>query len=175
MHVSVKATKGQYDAKHSWGVFDGATEPAPGARPVLKRGASGDYVRELQELLAIRVDGQFGAATEAAVIDFQRQNKLQMDGIVGGQTWEALLQQKVTDPDSPAKRRTIKRGDSGEDVTTLQELLDLTRDGQFGPVTEAAVKSFQRGSDLRDDGIVGPLTWAKLDELENDWDGEPVE
>jgi hypothetical protein len=180
VHISVKATKQHYDATGHWSVFGppGPTEPDPKGRPVLKRGASGDYVKELQGLLptALVVDGQFGPSTEAAVIDFQRTNKLVLDGVVGPITWELLLQQRSpSDPDSPAKRRTIKKGDDGGDVEILQELLDLTVDGKFGPVTEAAVKAFQRGSDLRDDGIVGPLTWSKLDELENDFDGEPVE
>ena len=35
-------------------------------------------------------------------------------------------------------------------------------DGIFGPKTEAAVKSFQRGKGLTVDGIVGPRTWAAL-------------
>jgi peptidoglycan hydrolase-like protein with peptidoglycan-binding domain len=172
-HVSVKATKGHYDSKAEWSWGPGG--PQPVGRPILRRGASGDYVRELQELLGINIDGQFGALTENAVIDFQRQNRLTLDGIVGPATWEVLMQQRVPDPDSPAKRRTIKRGDQGDDVQTVQELLDVTRDGHFGPVTEAAVKAFQRGSDLKDDGIVGPLTWAVLDELENTFDGEPIE
>ena len=39
---------------------------------------------------------------------------------------------------------TIKLGSKGEDVKTLQRLLGLKVDGEFGTVTEKAVKEFQK-------------------------------
>jgi len=56
---------------------------------------------------------------------------------------------------------------SGADVRLCQERLNthgagLKTDGVFGPLTQTAVKNFQRGSHLTVDGIVGPLTWAAL-------------
>jgi peptidoglycan hydrolase-like protein with peptidoglycan-binding domain len=38
----------------------------------------------------IAVDGIFGSATRAAVVQFQKQSGLAADGIVGPQTWQAL-------------------------------------------------------------------------------------
>lgn len=62
---------------------------------VLRRGSFGDAVRELQELLvakgfAISIDSDFGAATELAVMTFQKSNGLTVDGIVGRNTWVSL-------------------------------------------------------------------------------------
>jgi murein L,D-transpeptidase YcbB/YkuD len=63
--------------------------------PILRFGSSGVSVRVLQRLLlsngyAIRVDGIFGALTEAAVKAFQNQHTLAADGIVGSRTWNEL-------------------------------------------------------------------------------------
>lgn len=62
---------------------------------------------------------------------------------------------------------TLKMGSKGPDVKRLQELLNkkgyqLKVDGDFGTLTQAAVKNFQRVHSLTDDGVVGPLTWGKL-------------
>lgn len=35
-------------------------------------------------------------------------------------------------------------------------------DGEYGPATASAVRTFQRGHELEDDSVVGPLTWAAL-------------
>lgn len=64
--------------------------PLPVTRPLLRQGAVGDHVRELQRALGVTVDGQFGPATRAAVVAFQRRHSLLPDGIVGQMTWAAL-------------------------------------------------------------------------------------
>lgn len=57
---------------------------------------------------------------------------------------------------------TLKKGSRGADVVTLQKKLNLQADGIFGPLTEEAVKEFQKENSLTVDGIVGTNTWAKL-------------
>ena len=57
---------------------------------------------------------------------------------------------------------TLKLGSRGIDVVTLQKKLNLHQDGIFGPLTEEAVKEFQKSNGLTVDGIVGAKTWAKL-------------
>lgn len=67
--------------------------------PVLRRGDASECVRAAQFLLNGRgasvgiygADGDFGNMTEAAVLAFQRRNSLDADGIIGEQTWSALL------------------------------------------------------------------------------------
>ena len=59
-------------------------------RPTLQRGAKGDLVKLVQAKVNVEQTGNFDAATEAAVRQFQRDNHLVPDGIVGPRTWEAL-------------------------------------------------------------------------------------
>jgi peptidoglycan hydrolase-like protein with peptidoglycan-binding domain len=60
--------------------------------------------------------------------------------------------------------RTLRRGDHGPDVVTLQRVLAFKgyavgpADGLFGRLTNAAVRRFQRHAGLAIDGRVGPLT-----------------
>lgn len=66
-----------------------------GSSIALRRGSFGNAVTELQELLTakgfdISIDSDFGAATELAVMMFQKNNRLTVDGIVGRDTWSAL-------------------------------------------------------------------------------------
>jgi peptidoglycan hydrolase-like protein with peptidoglycan-binding domain len=61
----------------------------------------------------------------------------------------------------------VREGDEQHPVQTLQYLLrarghNLTVDGIFGPVTDAAVRAFQQQEGLAVDGIVGPVTWSAL-------------
>ena len=67
--------------------------------PVIQRGDMGETVRAAQFLLNGRgytcgsygADGDFGNATRAAVLNFQRVHDLKADGIIGPQTWASLL------------------------------------------------------------------------------------
>ena len=66
--------------------------------------------------------------------------------------------------------QTLRSGSRGFDVAVVQVQLNakspagskIAVDGAFGPITHAAVVSFQRRSGLSPDGIVGPLTHAAL-------------
>lgn len=65
--------------------------------PTLKKGASGNITKLLQEKLVKLgystngVDGIFGSGTYSAVREFQKTRGLSADGIVGQNTWRKLL------------------------------------------------------------------------------------
>lgn len=134
--------------------------------PTLRIGAKGNFVSILQYLLNenganLVVDGNFGANTQRAVIDFQRNNNLTQDGIVGRNTWNKLLNiNPATD--------VLRRGARNSSVLFLQRLLisylyPITNlDGVFGPETERAVRAFQTENGLNVDGVVGRNTWRAL-------------
>jgi Putative peptidoglycan binding domain/Transglycosylase SLT domain len=74
-------------------LYDGYPHTSPQLR---------DTVRELQAMLrrhdrAVVIDGLFGRGTEDLVRSFQRSRGLRSDGVVGPDTWHALL-----DPETPA-------------------------------------------------------------------------
>ena len=140
--------------------------------PTLSQGDTGPDVRWAQYRLVRQtlsytdVDGVFGPVTYRAVRLFQESFDLIADGVIGPLTWQALRGDSERPP-------TLKRGSTGDVVARLQGALNLGRgeftppdaeeldvDGDFGPLTEAAVKAVQHYNELPGDGIVGMATWA---------------
>lgn len=81
----------------------------------LRRGRSGVKVIRLQQLLnkfdfGLKVDGVFGASTEAAVKDLQRRWGITVDGVVGAQTYERLASERVGTTSMLASKRNIGAG-----------------------------------------------------------------
>ncbi len=74
----------------------GTTPPPINPCPTLRLGSIGPSVTQLQLLLRNAgydpgpIDGIFGSRTQAAVMAFQRDTHIPIDGIVGRQTWTAL-------------------------------------------------------------------------------------
>lgn len=132
----------------------------------LRNGVEHPVVASLQERLMSRgfMDNDeptqyFGNVTEAAVKTFQRQNGLTQDGIVGPETFQAIM--------SPsAKYYAVSKGVEGDDIlriqTRLYELGYLSNgtsvSGSFGDETEAAVIKLQEVNGLSVDGKVGRQT-----------------
>lgn len=125
-------------------------------------GEASDRVGVIQRLLrvhghALVVDREFGPATGAAVSALQAAAGLAPDGVVGPQTWPAL----VVD---------VAPGSTGDAVRAVQELgllrypgdSPLVVDGVFGAGTAARVASFQSDWGLEPDGVVGTQTWSFL-------------
>ncbi len=59
-------------------------------------------------------------------------------------------------------KASLKLGSSGDSVKEMQKKLNLVADGDFGPKTENAVKSWQKINGLSPDGIVGFDTLSKI-------------
>lgn len=132
-------------------------------------------------------EGSFQNSTDAAVRQFQRVFNLAADGIVGKATWYKISSlytavTRLAELDSEGTSLGIgtvppgtilRQGSSGQDVITLQYLLNViseyypavpspAQDGIFGSGTRQAVVAFQQLMRLNPDGIVGPLTWNAL-------------
>lgn len=143
----------------------------------LEYGDSGEDVILLQEKLKILgffpfgVDGSYGAATEDAVKDFQKDNDLEVTGVANADTLTLLYDKTDTVVFGNTNYPTIKIGSRGEDVLRLQRQLstlyyfNYEATGYFGRITEKAVKKFQSNNRLTADGIVGRNTWNLLDLL----------
>ncbi len=134
--------------------------------------------------------GTFGDSTREAVVKFQRIFGLSADGIVGKSTWFKLSSlyaavTRLAELDSEGDTlgigtvppsTVLRQGSTGQDVITLQYLLDViseyysgipapVQDGIFGSGTQQSVIAFQRAMRLTPDGVVGPATWKKLYEV----------
>jgi peptidoglycan hydrolase-like protein with peptidoglycan-binding domain len=78
----------------------GAALAASGSTTLLHRGSQGSTIAAVQRALGITADGVYGSATRRAVMEFQREHGLIVDGIVGPQTLGALGLSSGQDPSS---------------------------------------------------------------------------
>lgn len=79
---------------------------------ILRRGDTGKAVRKLQRSLGFTgddVDGLFGPATQRSVRSFQRSRELLVDGVVGRNTWGALMAQQEVPAKSQASQEANLR------------------------------------------------------------------
>ncbi len=178
-------------------IITGVLSSYPGT--ALKTGSTGLDVQTIQTYLTrIRRNypaipaitdetGVFGESTKASVVKFQSIFNLVPDGIVGKATWNKLSYlytavARLAELDSEGTSlgigtvppsSVLRLGSSGQDVITLQYLLNVAaefhsvipvskQDGNFGRETREAVAAFQSAVGLVPDGVVGPLTWQAL-------------
>src|SRR5690625_4531460 len=137
-------------------------------------GDSGDHVIELKKNLTLLGFGNFpsspskhyGNVTEGVVKDFQKDNKLPVDGVAGKSTLAKIEELLTKSPDYTV-------GDSGDHVVKLKENLTLLGFGSFpsspsknyGSVTEGVVKDFQLYYGLKVTGNGDKKTLEKIDSL----------
>jgi peptidoglycan hydrolase-like protein with peptidoglycan-binding domain len=150
-------------------------------------GMSGSSVASVQQRLAELgyytgpISGSFDATTQQAVIQFQRDNGLVPDGIVGVRTEGALYGSGAAPtamspgfvdpyayPSTASAPPYLQLNQSGTEVSELQQQLAALGyytgpiSGMFDEATQAAVVGFQQAYGLRPDGIVGNATGTAL-------------
>lgn len=136
------------------------------------------------------VDGFYDSSTTDAVRKFQEVFDLDPDGLVGRATWNQIqfiynAVKKLYTVNSEGLRVTdvttrytenLSEGSSGEGVLTIQyylsyialfipSVIEAAMDGDFGPTTANAVRSFQRTYGLPETGVVDRATWDRMESV----------
>ncbi len=158
----------------------------------LRKGYQGEDVKSVQTRLKElgyytgSIDGKYGSGSMAAVKAFQSKHGLTADGLAGKATYAVLFSSSAkkanesttapstpTTPSNPSNgyqipTRTLRRNDTGDDVSTLQKRLKELGyytslvDGSYGNGTVTAVTAFQQQHGLTADGVAGSKTYAIL-------------
>ncbi len=164
----------------------------------LKLGDVGENVRIVQQQLVRiarnypnitppEINGVFDVITQQAVVTFQETFDLQVNGIVGKDTWYAIkrifaavtrLAELTAEPIAPEDVRPLfpsdlSIGDVGQEVRIIQYYLAVISffdpaltfqepTGSFTEATESLVKEFQAAVDLPQTGIVDLATWNAI-------------
>ena len=138
----------------------------------------------LPQLPPIPITDTFDQAMLDAVYAFQSSYGLNVDGVVGRNTWNALqnvyeqtLYTLPADYQEFAREvypgRFLVLGDTGPEVTLLQTRLNqiavqdstiptVTVDGVYGQATARAVRAVQRSLGYSATGAVGPVLWSYI-------------
>lgn len=132
-------------------------------------------------------DGFFDVSTTDAVRKFQEVFNLNVDGIIGKNTWyriqnvyNAVKRLQTVNSEglkieelSTQYTDTLSEGDASGGVITLQyylsyiatfvpTVLSTAVDGSFGPATKNSVISFQKTYNLEQNGIVDRVVWERI-------------
>jgi peptidoglycan hydrolase-like protein with peptidoglycan-binding domain len=146
---------------------------------ILKLGDQDEYVEKLQErllelgFLTGKVTGYFGTVTQQAVMKYQKEKGLTVDGKAGPETLRSLMGKNFKMlPDRLVPKESADEygpGDRGDEVLKIQQRLkDLeyyeypTTTGYYGPVTQEAVARFQRTNGMTETGVADAKTTALL-------------
>ena len=163
---------------------------------VRSQGSRGEGVKTVQYFLSVIAyfnseipappyDGDFGAETRRSVEAFQRSEGLSPDGVVGRETWNALVSRYdrliaalpslvgEENAETAYPGRFLAEGQEGEDVLRLQRFINraaerysyiprVAEDGVYGSGTASAVRVIQQNGGLTPNGVTGPVTWERI-------------
>ncbi|MGA1263562.1 MAG: peptidoglycan-binding protein [Prochlorothrix sp.] len=154
------------------------------AQATLSQGSSGPAVVELQQQLAdlgyfnANATGYYGSVTVEAVRQFQADQGLQVDGVAGPATQAALSgggpsapSPSASSSSSPSSSPSSSAASSSFNSATADLQADLADlgyyrgrvDGMYGPLTEEAIRNFERDSNLPVTGVVSIQLLNALD------------
>lgn len=130
---------------------------------------------------------EYDEKTEIAVRAFQAEQGLPVDGIVGRNTWNAILRaydktiatippQYLEFADEIYPGKFLAKGQTGNSVSALQRFLIraaknngeipmVQETGVYDDATVNAVTAVQRLKGLPQNGVTGPLTWDEIVKL----------
>jgi peptidoglycan hydrolase-like protein with peptidoglycan-binding domain len=123
-----------------------------------------DTVRQVQKILTDRgfrtggVDGRMGPQTQAALVNFQRAEKLQPTGKLDRQTLAALGVKK-TEASSKYSAATIRKAQA---TLNARGFKAGAANGVMGDATRSALRAFQKSEGIVVTGSLNPRTLARL-------------
>ncbi len=147
---------------------------------ILRIGDRSDAVAEIRRVLASvglldntdpGLHDLFDSEAETALRAFQQRRGLTIDGLAGPETWQALESARWRLGDRMLAHNATQQI-VGDDVIELQrQLVEIgynagRLDGHFGPITAAALRSFQREQGLLADAVCGPQTLRALKHID---------
>lgn len=163
-----------------------ASAPYPGTP--LHRGSTGPHVVLMQQRLnaisnafypiigTVKADGLYGSATETTVLRYQTVKNLTVDGVIGKNTWDAIVTDSTSIPSATSDAypgTPLRQGSTGPNVAKMQQYLNdnatlytaintETVDSVFGSNMAAAVRRFQKQFGLSADEVIGEQTWNRI-------------
>jgi hypothetical protein len=162
------------------------SQPAYALSSILKFGSRGEEVAQLQKLLNERAyldhepTGYFGALTAQAVINFQLDYGLKVDGIAGPETYGALTSADISLPvkdDSETGDAQTETPETGEYLDWFEEAQYIFKESDIATVTDVDTRlTFQVmrtfGHEHADVETVTEKDTAILKSIWGDWSWE---
>lgn len=142
---------------------------------ILRVGDRGEKVEELQRTLRVlefydypELEGYFGTDTRSALMNFQKEHGLDVNGVADAETFKAL--DEALDECYPEihYKGNMRLHSVGEDVMALQQVLKtlgyygMRPNGVFDANTASAVRTFQFDYGMQVDGVVNERLIKKI-------------
>lgn len=130
----------------------GVSTPAVSVKKRTPKRQSTLPVSVQQRIAGAKVDGKRGPETVSKLKALQKRLGVAQDGVWGPVTARAYL----------ALKGNLRRGSVGPWVRVIQHAGGVTRDGEWGTNTDAAVREMQAWAGVTVDGVVGPASRIKI-------------